>query len=145
MDGFWNGKSWRNSCQSPERTHPNPSLRRKARRKEGLFVFFKAGYYAESHPFLMQFFCGIGKGPGDGFWGLTAVCAEWRSVFFLKPGITVNKHKNCQPKSGIDGCKKSPMHFNRGRQCDCINGLVLFFVSNGYVCVINNIISGLII
>jgi len=24
---------------------------------------------AESHPFLMPFFCGIGKGPGDGFWG----------------------------------------------------------------------------
>ncbi len=104
------------------------------------------GGSAKSHPFLVRLRFGlIGKGPGDGFWGLTAVCAEWRSVFFLKPGITVNKHKNCQPKSGIDGCKKSPMHFNRGRQCDCINGLVLFFVSNGYVCVINNIISGLII
>jgi len=37
-------------------THPNPSLRRKARRKEGLFLVL-VKIYEKSHPFLvpMQF------------------------------------------------------------------------------------------
>ena len=48
---------------------PTPPYGERHAVRRGFLFFFKAGYYAESHPVLMPFFCGIGKGPGDGSWG----------------------------------------------------------------------------
>ena len=52
-------------CQSPERTHPSPSLRRKARRKEGLFVFLRLDVLQKVTPSL---WCVVHHREGAGGW-----------------------------------------------------------------------------